>query len=340
MKKSRLLEIIREEINTVLREGETIDLPGDASRFSSKQKEAAIKTARTTSKDMTLGTPKNPVEFVEGEQLNEDLLMEGPFIEGPLDFAYIDGKLETRVLGKAVEAAAMALEKSFPNIDPESATKIITSKKSRTSESTPGPVKAALEQVDDAIQAQLDTFEDTTLLKDLINKGEIGKNDEKALERITSYIEPDEEGNIKRYVEKIGGPQTLNAVEKILSGDTPVSLASKTATEPAKKEPKAEPKTAPEAPKATAPAPKAEPKAKESDEEKATKAASTSKGVSKKADRKDELLKDKKAAEDKMRELAKLIGSATGEKRAALMKDLKQANADKLEIDKKIEDLF
>jgi hypothetical protein len=343
MKKSRLLEIIREEISTVLRESETIDLPGDASRFSSKQKEAAIKIARTTSKDMTLGTPKNPVEFVEGEQLNEDLLMEGPFIEGPLDFAYIDGKLEKRVLGKAVEAAAMALEKSFPNIDPESATKIITSKKSRTSESTPGPVKAALEQVDDAIQAQLDTFEDTALLKDLVNRGEIGKNDEKALERITSYIEPDEEGNIKRYVEKIGGPQTLNAVEKILSGDTPVSLASKTATEPAKKEPKAEPKAttkAPEAPKATAPAPKAEPKAKESDEEKATKAASASKGVSKKADRKDELLKDKKAAEDKMRGLAKLIGSATGEERAALMKDLKQANADKLEIDKKIEDLF
>jgi hypothetical protein len=340
MKKSRLLEIIREEINTVLREGETIDLPGDASRLSPKQKEAAIRTARTSAKDMTLGTPKNPVEFVEGEQLNEDLLMEGPFIEGPLDFAYIDGKLETRVLGKAVEAAAMALEKSFPNIDPESATKIITSKKSRTSESTPGPVKAALEQVDDAIQAQLDTFEDTTLLKDLINKGEIGKNDEKALERITSYIEPDEEGNIKRYVEKIGGPQTLNAVEKILSGDTPVSLASKTATEPAKKEPKAEPKTAPEAPKATAPAPKAEPKAKESDEEKATKAASTSKGVSKKADRKDELLKDKKAAEDKMRELAKLYSSAEGEEKEMLKKDLKQANADKLEIDKKIEDLF
>jgi len=340
MKKSRLLEIIREEISAALREGETIDLPGDTSKFSDRQKEAAIRTARTLSKDPTLGTPKKPVEFVEEDQLNEDLLMEGPFIEGPLDFAYIDGKLEKRVLGKAVEDAALALEKSFPNISPEAATSIITSKKSRKSENTPGPVKAALEKVDDAIQAQLDTFEDTNLLKDLLNKKEIGQSAEE-IKRINQYIEPDEKGNIKRYVEKIGGPQTLNAVEKILSGDTSVKIEPKTATEPAKKEPKAEPKAttkAPETPKAEKPA--AEPKAKESDEEKATKAASTNKGVSKKADRKDELLKDKKAAEDKMRELAKLIRGAEGKERETLMKDLKQANADKLEIDKKIEDLF
>jgi hypothetical protein len=71
MKKSRLLEIIREEISATLRE-ETIDLPGDASRFSPKQKEAAIRTARTSAKDMTLGTPKNPVEFVEeGEKIKK-----------------------------------------------------------------------------------------------------------------------------------------------------------------------------------------------------------------------------------------------------------------------------
>jgi hypothetical protein len=298
MKKTRLLEIIREEISAVLRENEPI---------------------------------------------NEDLLMEGPFIEGPLDFAYIDGKLEKRILGKAIEDAALALEKSFPNIDPESATSIITSKKSRKSENTPGPVKAALEKVDNAIQAQLDTFEDTDLLKDLVNRGEIGKNDEKALKRITSYIEPDEEGNINRYVEKIGGPQTLNAVEKILSGDTSVSLTPKTVKEPAYKEPKTEPKATTKTPAAPAEEKPTDAPAKserKTPEEKANKSAQNNTSLNKKADKKDELLKAKKAAEDKMREIGKSMSGTEGKKREALMKDLKQANADKLEIDKEIARLF
>ena len=69
MKKSRLLEIIREEIAGALKE-ETIDVPNPAG-MNPKQKEMAIKTARTSTKDMTLGTPKNPIEFVEEDQLNE-----------------------------------------------------------------------------------------------------------------------------------------------------------------------------------------------------------------------------------------------------------------------------
>ncbi len=71
MKQTRLLEIIREEIASALRESETIDLPGDPNKLNPKAKESAIKQARTMSKDMTIGTPKNPVEFVEEEQLNE-----------------------------------------------------------------------------------------------------------------------------------------------------------------------------------------------------------------------------------------------------------------------------
>jgi DNA-binding MarR family transcriptional regulator len=71
MKKDRLLEIIREEISAALTESETIDLPGDPNKLNPKAKESAIKQARTMSKDMTIGTPKNPVEFVEEEQLNE-----------------------------------------------------------------------------------------------------------------------------------------------------------------------------------------------------------------------------------------------------------------------------
>jgi len=75
MKKTRLLEIVREEIAFALRE-ETIDMPGDPSKLNAKQKEAAIKQARTASKDMSLGTVKNPVEFVEEDQLEEEQLNE------------------------------------------------------------------------------------------------------------------------------------------------------------------------------------------------------------------------------------------------------------------------
>jgi hypothetical protein len=84
MKKSRLLEIIREEIAGALKEGETIDIPGDPNKIPSKSKENFIKQARTAAKDMTLGTPKNPIEFVEGKvkklaekyQLDEDTINE------------------------------------------------------------------------------------------------------------------------------------------------------------------------------------------------------------------------------------------------------------------------
>jgi hypothetical protein len=41
-----------------------------------------------------------------------------------------------------------------------------------------------------------------------------------------------------------------------------------------------------------------------------------------------------------MRELAQLIRTAEGDKRASLMKDLKQVNADKLNIEKEIDKLF
>jgi hypothetical protein len=335
MKKSYLLEIIREEIAAILKELTVVDkktLPTEAPEIAKSEN-----TDINTVKDAIAQAKKSgkPVNVAE-DQLNEDLLMEGPFIEGPLDFAYIDGKVEKGILGKAVADATKAIEKSFPNINPESATQIITGKKARTSEKTPDAVKTALLKVDDAIQAQLDTFEDEKLLKDLLNKKEIGNSAEE-IKRINSYIEPDDKGNVKRYVEKLGGPQTLNAVEKLLSGE------GSTDVEPATVEkPKAEPKAAEKAPEA----PKAEPKTapakpeKEKPEEKAARSAQANKGLDKKADKKDQLLKDKKTAEDRMRELAQLIRTAEGDKRASLMKDLKQVNVDKLNIEKEIDKLF
>jgi hypothetical protein len=78
MKKSYLLEIIREEILAALNETATIDVPGDARKLTPQQKQQKINMARSTSGDRTLGSDKNPVEFVEGFNLEEDLLNETP----------------------------------------------------------------------------------------------------------------------------------------------------------------------------------------------------------------------------------------------------------------------
>jgi hypothetical protein len=168
MKKTRLLEIIREEISSALEQTNSI---------------------------------------------NEDTLMEGPFIEGPLDFAYVNGEIKKGILGNAIADATQEIKKSFLEIDSDAATKIITSKKSRTAEKTPEAIKSALTKIDDAIEAQVETFDNTSLLKSLLNKGEIGKSPEE-IERINQYIEPGDDGDIKSYVEKLGFPQTLRAVEK------------------------------------------------------------------------------------------------------------------------------
>jgi hypothetical protein len=284
--------------------------------------------------------------LLEFNNVNEDVLTEGPFIEGPLDFAYINGKVEKGILGKAIADATQEIKNTFPEIDPEAAAKIITSKKSRTAEKTPEAVKNALVKIDDAIEAQVETFDDTALLKDLLNKGEIGKSAEE-IERINQYIEPGEDGEIKTYVEKLGFPQTERAVKKALTGETPTA-EPKTVTKPAPKTPeapKAEEPKAPETPKAEEPkapeTPKAEePKAKESDEDKAIKRAKMGGSkLDKMANDQDALLKVQKQAQEKMVELAKQLKNVEGSERDKVMDELKKINKVKAEVDKKIDQL-
>lgn len=134
MKKDRLLEIIREEISAALTESETIDLPGDPNKLNPKAKESAIKQARTMSKDMTIGTPKNPVEFVEEEQLDEMAKITEP-------------------IRKGIEVAVSRMTQQKSDITPEEITSLIRNKK--TQEKVAPELKAALE--DDAdIQVPLD----------------------------------------------------------------------------------------------------------------------------------------------------------------------------------------
>jgi hypothetical protein len=329
MKKTRLLEIIREEITGALSEI-TIDVPNPGN-LKAQQKQAIINKARQTNKNPKIGTADEPVDFIEENSLN--VLSEGPFIEGPLDFAYINGKVEKNILGNAVASATQELKKAFPEIDSDAAAKIITSKKSRTAEKTPEGVKSALAKVDDAIEAQIDTFDDPDLLQNLINKKEVGTSPDE-IKRINQYIEGE-----KMYVEKLGFPQTLRAVEKSISGEAPVGVEPKTVTKTSS------------AKKATLTKgddgfddvtySKSEtPASKESDEDKATKAAK--KGGSKldkMSNDKDALLKNKRAVEEKMKELAGEMKNTQGKEKDSLMGELKKLTKLKGELEKKLDQL-
>jgi DNA repair exonuclease SbcCD ATPase subunit len=69
MKIKEFKSFIREEIIGVLSE-DTIDVPVDPNKLTQDQKRNFINTAKVKTKNPTLGTPANPVDFVE-EELNE-----------------------------------------------------------------------------------------------------------------------------------------------------------------------------------------------------------------------------------------------------------------------------
>ena len=72
MKIKEFKSFIREEIIGVLSE-DTIDVMGDPNKMNPDQKRTAINTARRNTKNPTLGTPSNPVDFVEEELGNNNL---------------------------------------------------------------------------------------------------------------------------------------------------------------------------------------------------------------------------------------------------------------------------
>jgi hypothetical protein len=129
--------------------------------------------------------------------------------------------------------------------------------------------------------------------------------------------------------------------EKTALPDSGVTKKEPAKAEPKEKEakkekPKAEPKKEP----VKAEPKKAEPKSKESSEEKAEKAASkaTSK-LDRISDDKDALLKIQKQAGVKMKEIVGKMKELKGKEKEDLMDELKKVNKIKAEIDKKLDNL-
>lgn len=130
MKKTRLLEIIKEEITSALREGETEDKAAKSAQL--KAIDLEIKALQKKKQD----TMRSGVSEVA---LEEDLLNEIPYIGGE----------RGEELFAAIKTAANNLKDKFPSATPDDISKIILSKKKR-------PELAP--EVEDALVAQEEKF--------------------------------------------------------------------------------------------------------------------------------------------------------------------------------------
>jgi len=303
MKKSYLLEIIREEILAALTE-ETIDVPGDPNRMTAQQKQQAINRARQTTKDRTLGTFAKPVDFVEGNQLEEDLLNETP-IYSVEDTAGFQSALEK--FRKEEVSKNKALNVLLTKLEDEGTVDTNSLSKEYG--------------VDTA------TFNNTEIRKFLNRPEDEVFVDKKTGEELIDFTP---------FLGKSNKPRGPKATEKPAAEPK----AAKT-TEPKKaiftkgddgfdnvsySEPKAaEPKTA-------------EPKT--TDNDKASAAASKTPKLDKLAGNQDALLKTQRDVKDKMQSLAKQLQGLEGDKRNKVVDELKKLNQLNGELQKKIDNLF
>jgi hypothetical protein len=245
MKKSRLLEIIREEIAGALSEITMVDKKTDATEAGEIAKkeekdlptvQAAIKTAKTTGK---------PVSVAE-----EDLLNERPFIDSAFDITGTSPEnFNQDSLQNAIDDAVKVLQKENPDADVKKLAgelQKVNSAKNLGPKSKLSPeLKNALQKVANIIEKQGEIFGNKSKIDDLIK-----------LAKDPSQIDRLEKLKLKGYTFILGNAQAVTAIEKSLGlkpknndsllADKTKSTEKPKAEKPAKeKAPKAEktPKT-------------------------------------------------------------------------------------------------
>jgi hypothetical protein len=233
MKKSRLLEIIREEISTALSEITMVDKKTDsteAGEIAKKEEkdlptvQAAIKTAKTTGK---------PVAVAEEEQLNER-----PFIDSAFDITGTSPEnLNQDSLQKTIDDAVKVLQKEYPDADVKKLAgelqKVNSAKNLGPNSKLSPEVKNALQKVADVIEKQGQIFGSPSKIDDLMK-----------LAKDPSQIDRLEKLKSKGYTFILGNPQAVTAIEKSLglkpkNNDSLLADKSKT-DKPKTDKPKAE----------------------------------------------------------------------------------------------------
>jgi hypothetical protein len=308
MKKSRLLEIIREEIASLLNES-TIDVQNPG-MLNDPKKQELIKKARQTTKNPKLGTADDPVDFVEEDLLNETPIYDINDMEGfksTLDQFREEGVSKS----KALNLLLKKLEDEG-TVDTNALSKEYG--------------------VDTA------TFNNQEIRK-FLNRPEDQMFTDKSGNELIDFSPFLDKSN------KPKGPRTKPEGEETTPSEpkekTALPDSGVTKKEPAKAEPKAKEEPKKEEPKAKEEPKKPEPKAKESSEDKANKAASGGGGkLEKMSNDKDALLKAlKKAGEERLKIAQKRKDTEDEGEKAKLFDELKRINKLEGELQKKIDKL-
>jgi hypothetical protein len=309
MKKSRLLEIIREEIAAMLNEA-TIDVQNPGS-LKDPQKQTLINKARQTTKNPKLGTADDPVDFIEEEQLNETPIYDVADMEG---FKSALNKFKEEGISKS-----KSLNLLLKKLEDE------------------GTVDTNALSKEYGVDTA--TFNNKEIRK-FLNRPEDEFFQDKSGEELIDFTP---------YLDKSDKPRGRAAGEKVEPKEKTALPDSGVAKKEKKEEPKKATLTKGNdgfddvnysEPKKTEPK-KVEPKKeKESSEEKADKAAKGGSKLDKISDDKDKLLKALKSAKEERLAVAEKRKNAKDEtEREKLLNDLKKINKLEGELQNRIDKL-
>jgi hypothetical protein len=361
MKKTRLLEIIREEISSALREGEAEEKA--AKMAALKATDLEIKALQKKKADMMK-------TGVAEATLEEDLLNEVPFPDGPLDIrqpsdlAVSPKERSERPLQDAITNAVNILKNEYPDLNNDDLAKLITKVNSDKNRKPDQDIKQKLsngetielkadsslgKKFKDALNSIADTIDDQgeiyakNKIDDLIQQKGI---DDSTIERLEKLKE-------KGYTYTLGFPQTLKAIERALGGGSSEEDSEQETTPKTSAKPKSTTSTGTKEPKkatltkgddgfddVTYSKPETTTKPKATETDKADTAASKTPKLDKLANNQDALLKAQKETQSKMKELAGKIRGAEGAERENLMGELKKLNKLNGEIQSKLDKLF
>jgi hypothetical protein len=205
MKKSRLLEIIREEINEALnvlvttKDGKTTPMP-----YNTQDEKESIDVLKQDSNITNIKTTAGK-NIKEEEQLNER-----PFIDSAFDVTGTSPEnLNQDSLQKAIDDAVKVLQKEYPDADVKKLAgelqKVNSAKNLGPNSKLSSEVKSALQKVADVIEKQGQIFGSPSKIDDLIK-----------LAKDPSQIDRLEKLKSKGYTFILGNPQAVTAIEKSL----------------------------------------------------------------------------------------------------------------------------
>jgi flavin-binding protein dodecin len=250
MKKSRLLEIIREEISSALNELTVVDkktLPTEAPEIAKSEN-----TDINTVKNAIAQAKKSgkPVNVAEAEELEEDTLNERPFIDSAFDITGTSPEnLNQDSLQNAIDDAVKVLQQENPDADVKKLAgelqKVNSVKNLGPNSKLSSELKSALQKVADIIEKQGQIFGSPAKINDLMK-----------LAKDPSQIDRLEKLKNKGYTFILGNAQAVTAIEKSLglkpkNNDSLLADKSKAEKPTKEKSPKVKTEKSPKAKVAT-----------------------------------------------------------------------------------------